>query len=647
MPGITGIIGPDVSFAQSAERARWVTGMVDVMRHESFYIVGTLHEHLARCEPWLATGAINATTATDGATPRTDSLMRAGIAAGWVVHEDAFSDCNPVWNESRDVCLIFTGEEFSDRSVVASLRARGHRFNDGDASYLVHLYEERGAAFIDDLNGTFSGLLIDLRCDLAILFNDRFGLGRVYVHESGDAGAQGVSFSSEAKCLLQAVPATRQIDATALAEIAACGCALQGRTLFKGVSLLPPASRWTFAHGRLLMKESYFHPSRWEQLPALSEAAYQERLSALFPQVVHKYFRGRLPMGMSLTGGLDGRMIMACSGQERGALPCYTFGGSYRDCADVSLARRVAQHCGQAHQVIAVDDGFISQFAPLAEKAVYVSDGAMDVTGSVELFANAQARQIAPVRMTGNYGSEILRNNIAFKAQPLSARLFNTDFLQAGQVASQTYAHEMSGRQLSAIAMKQVPWHHAARLSVEQSQLTMRSPYLDNEVVRLAYQAPSGQETSKGAALRFVADHHSALAGIPTDRGLLHSPTPVWTPLRRTLQELAARAEYAFDSGMPQWLAPIDRAFKPLQPERLFLGWQKFYHFRVWYRDKLASTMRDVLLDPRAATRPHVAPGGLKRLLDEHTSGQRNHTAALHQALSIELIHRQFIERAW
>ena len=34
---------------------------------------------------------------------------------------------------------------------------------------------------------------------------------------------------------------------------------------------------------------------------------------------------------MSLTGGLDGRMILAWANLSPGILPCYTFGGTYRD----------------------------------------------------------------------------------------------------------------------------------------------------------------------------------------------------------------------------------------------------------------------------------------------------------------------------
>lgn len=587
--------------------------MVRAMQHEPFYRCGRLHE------------------------------PTSGVAAGWAVLAGSFADCLPIWNETRDVCLLLAGEEFSDSGHLDTLRRRGHRFGPGDASYLIHLYEDIGPAFTDQLNGTFSGVVIDLRRDLAILFNDRFGLGRVYMHESGDA----VHFSSEAKSILRAVPSTRRIDEIGLAEFLSCGCALLGRTLFAGISLLPPASRWTFSRGRLIRKEVYFRAEAWEQLPPLAPAEFYAQLHDTFPQVVKRYLRGPVPIAMSLTGGLDGRMIMACSDQNPGELPCYTFGGPYRDCTDVSLARRVARDCHQPHQVISVDDRFLGEFGPLAERAVYLSDGAMDVTGAVELFANARARQIAPVRLTGNYGSEILRSNVAFKGQPLDAGIFSDEFVHAGRDACATFDHEANVHRLSLITSKQVPWHHHSRLSLEQSQVTMRSPYLDNDIVRLAYQAPRGEELSKTPALRFVAETHARLATIPTDRGLLYRPVPALTRVRSLWQEFAFRAEYAYDYGMPQWLAPIDRFLKPLQPEHLFLGRHKFYHFRVWYRDRLASYLKDILLDPRSAARAHVRPGRLRGLLDEHLSGRRNHTSALHQLLSIELVHRRLLEKKW
>ncbi len=108
---------------------------------------------------------------------------RLGLWIGWIAHEGSFSDGMPIWNETKDVCLIFSGEDFTDLSEIEALKARGHEVDSGNASYLVHLYEELKLKFIERLNGWFSGVLVDLREQKIVLFNDRYGLGRIYYHE--------------------------------------------------------------------------------------------------------------------------------------------------------------------------------------------------------------------------------------------------------------------------------------------------------------------------------------------------------------------------------------------------------------------------------------------------------------------------------
>ena len=60
-------------------------------------------------------------------------------------------------------------------------------------------------------------------------------------------------------------------------------------------------------------------------------------------------------------------------------------------------------------------------------------------------------------------------------------------------------------------------------------------------------------------------------------------------------QEFTFKAEYAYDYGMPQWLARLDHVFAPLRLEKLFLGRHKVAHFRVWYRDELSHYLKEIL----------------------------------------------------
>lgn len=607
MPGLIGII----RHTQKDENRNAIKTMLKCLMHEKFYTSGSYIEE------------------------------NIGIYIGWACHEGSFCDCLPIWNEKKDICLFFSGEEYSDGAAIEALKARGHDFHPERAEYLVHMYEEDGMGFLEKLNGSFRGLLIDRREPKAVLFNDRYGLGRLYCHEDDD----GFYFSSEAKALLKVFPKLRQLDFSSLGELFSCGCVLENRTLFPGVSLIPGGSSWAFFPHRPVVKESYFNRKRWEDLPRLPDSEYAARLKDTFARIVPRYFRGKDRIGMSLTGGIDTRMIMAWSPAHPFKLPCYTFGGMYRDCADVKIAREVASVCQQHHETIGLNKRFFSEFPALAKKSVVYSDGTMDVSGAVELFVNRMAREIAPVRLTGNYGDQLLRGVIGFKPGMLQGDIFSSDFTPRVQSGIRAYAEMPRNPPVSFFAFKQLPWYHYGRLSVELTQVTMRSPFLDNDLVALAYQAPAEPAGNNAGSLRLIADGDPALSGIATDRGVVLRPVPIANKVRRLCREFMIKAEYAYDYGMPQWLARADRFLAPLHLEKVFLGRHKFYHFRVWYRGELAQYVRDVLLDPRTRARPYLRGRQLEEVVVNHLEGRRNYTQEIHWLLTSELIQRHLIEK--
>lgn len=63
----------------------------------------------------------------------------------------------PIDNEDGTVTIVCNGELYDHRRLRAQLEDRGHRFAGGsDVEVLVHLYEERGAAFLDGVRGMFA-----------------------------------------------------------------------------------------------------------------------------------------------------------------------------------------------------------------------------------------------------------------------------------------------------------------------------------------------------------------------------------------------------------------------------------------------------------------------------------------------------------
>lgn len=605
MPGIVGLITKRPREWAEPQLVR----MVEAMRHESFYESGT----------WID-----------------ESL---GTYAGWVALKNSFADGMPVHNERGDVSLVFSGEEYPDPEVVRGLKQRGHSFSEKQSSYLAHICEE-DPSFPACLNGMFHGLLADRTRGTATLFNDRYGMHRIYYHESKEA----LYFAGEAKAILAVRPELRTPSPQGLGEFVACSCVLENRTIFKDIHILPAASAWVFRNAAIERRGVYFEPREWEQQGSLDPESYYQELRNALSHSLQSYFAGPERTGIALTGGMDTRVIMAWHKAASGSLPCYTFGGMFRDCQDVRLARTVASACRQTHQVIEVGDEFLKRFPHYAERSVYLTEGGVDVYRSSDLYVSEKAREIAPAKVVGTYGSEIVRHAVMFKPMPPADDLFRPEFLAHVHSASETYAAIRRAHPVTFAAFRQSPWYHHGILALEQTQLTVRSPYLDDNFVRTVFRAPGLSNGQGDVRLRLIGDGSPSLRRIPSDRGVGGAAGLLASAISRGFLEFTFKAEYAYDYGMPQWVAWVDHLFSPLHLERLFLGRHKFLHYRVWYRDVLAEYVREMLLDPLTLSRPYLDRRSLEMIVNGHLRGDRNYTTAIHKMLTLELLHRLFFD---
>jgi asparagine synthase (glutamine-hydrolysing) len=585
--------------------------MLETMRHESFYESGI----------WID-----------------ESL---GAYVGWTALQGSFADGMPVHNEHGDISLVFSGEEYGGAEAVQGLKRQGHSFDEKPSSYLVHNYEE-DSRFPVGLNGLFHGLLLDRARGTATLFNDRYGMHRIYYHESKEA----FYFAGEAKAILAVCPELRTPSQEGLGEFISLSCVLENRTIFNDIHVLPAASAWVFRGVNPVQKKTYFEPREWEEQSALDSESFYPELRDALSSSLENYFSGKEQIGIALTGGMDTRVIMAWHKAAAGSLPCYTFGGPFRDCADVRLAREVAQTCQQTHQVIEVGDEFLKQFPRYAERTVYLTEGGVDVSRAADLYVSEKARNIAPAKVVGTYGSEIVRHAIMFKPMPPADDVFHSDILKHVHKASETYASVRRSHPVTFAAFRQSPWYHHGVLALEQTQLTVRSPYLDNRFVRTVFRAPatSNGNGDKDVRLRLICDGSPLLRRIPSDRGIGGASGPLTSALLHGFQEFTFKAEYAYDYGMPQWVARVDHTFASLHLERLLLGRHKFLHYRIWYRDALAKYLREILLDPMTLSRPYLKQRSVERIVNGHLKGDHNYTMSIHKLLTLEHLHRLFFD---
>jgi len=241
-----------------------------------------------------------------------------GLYVGWMNHQGSFCDCMPLVNRQDNIVLVFQGENFLDDESRSRLKRFGGSHNDSNARYLMDLYGEFGEEFFVRLNGWFCGVIADLRERRVTLFNDRFGMGRVYIHEGKDE----FIFGSEAKSLLKVRPGLRSIELESLAEYLRYDCVTKDKTLFKGISLLPSASCWDFEDSVVPKRRNYFHSSDWEKQTALEPDEFYQTFSNTVSRVFPRYARGANPVALSLTAGLDMRAIVAALHEDNRLVPC-------------------------------------------------------------------------------------------------------------------------------------------------------------------------------------------------------------------------------------------------------------------------------------------------------------------------------------
>ena len=196
---------------------------------------------------------------------------------------------------------------------------------------------ERDTDFPACLIGRFPGLLVDHIDGTSTLFNDRYGLHRCSIM------AKDAFYFSRAEALLAIHSALRRSEPRALGEYITCGCVLENRTMFDRTHVLPGAAKWTIRNGSVEKKNPTSRLTEWEEQKVLDPGKYYQG----DPDVLCLESAPVFSVGATDWVVADRRIGYANDLAWRqalpGSLPSYTFGGTYRDCQDVIVARQVAR----------------------------------------------------------------------------------------------------------------------------------------------------------------------------------------------------------------------------------------------------------------------------------------------------------------
>jgi len=541
----------------------------------------------------------------------------------------------PMANEDGSVRVAFNGEIYNFKTLRARLMANGHRFrSQSDTEVLVHLYEDVGPKFVEEIDGMFAIAIWDAREKRLVLARDRAGKKPLYLYQD----RRRVVFGSEIKAIFAHPDVRIDIDETQVAPYLTYGYVPHPATFYRGVTQVDPA-------GLVVVDQSGRMESRryWQlQFPEagnerrVDRQEARERVRELVTDAVSRRLVSDVPLGAFLSAGIDSTIVVGVMSRLMNA-PVKTFTIGFEGAPafdETAAARRLAERFKTDHTEFRVKPSAVD----LIDQLIWHHDGPFGDSSAIPTFLVSQlTRKHVTVVLTGDGGDELFAGYMRFVAALAAERIPRAarPLLDMGLALLPDAPHE---RHLLARARRfarfmdlplverLVRWN-----SIFQSDLSSLVPG-GAEVDPLAHLGPA-LEASRGSSPlnRLLAANYASYLPddllVKTDRCTMANSIEARCPLLDTaLTEYAASLPGSFKLDGRRTKAILREAFSDLIPPDINRRPKTGFGVPLdaWFRGELREYVRDTLLASSAASRRYLKPAAVLRLVDDHQSGRAN-----------------------
>jgi asparagine synthase (glutamine-hydrolysing) len=281
-------------------------------------------------------------------------------------------DLSPAGNQPMHGCtdrlwLVFNGEIYNHAILRKGLEQRGHAYaSHTDSETILHLYEERGLDFVNELEGDFAIALWDAEREQLVVTRDRVGVKPLYFyHQDGR-----FIFASEIKAILQHPALTPEIDEESLYHYLTFLAAPAPRTLFRDIQKLPAGHLLVVKRDGNTDIKQYWDALPPKTLPenisSRSEAEHSGEILRLLRDSIRKRMMSDVPFGVFLSGGVDSSANVALM-SELVSQPVRTYTVGFEDSEELNeldSARALARRFGTDHHEVIIGQQDMQAFLP-------------------------------------------------------------------------------------------------------------------------------------------------------------------------------------------------------------------------------------------------------------------------------------------
>jgi asparagine synthase (glutamine-hydrolysing) len=227
----------------------------------------------------------------------------------------------PMFSADRMSVIVFNGEIYNFVELRAELQSLGSVFQTrSDTEVLLAAYDRWGSACLSRLNGMFAFAVWDRRRQIMFVARDRFGEKPVFFARLRDGG---VAIASEMKALFAHPGVAAAADFETVAQYVSGQYYEDGeQTFFDGIKRLPPAHAMELdGEARVLRRWRYWTPDYCAIQSGYKEGEAVEHFRELMERSVRMRLRADVPIGTSLSGGLDSSFLVCLIARFRDEQP--------------------------------------------------------------------------------------------------------------------------------------------------------------------------------------------------------------------------------------------------------------------------------------------------------------------------------------
>lgn len=245
--------------------------------------------------------------------PGADARGICGLAHRRLAILDPLRGCQPMISAGGRAVAVLNGEVFNFQSLRGELDSDYPFCTDSDTEVLLALYErepDHPERWLRRLNGIFALAIWDRQRRRLLLARDPFGVKPLHVARKGGA----LLFASEIKALL-AAGVKPQLNKSALHLFLNVRYVPGEQTLFAGVERFPPAHFAWVRDGAMRQPSRFVDPPWTGSRFAGTRSALCAALRETYDTAVRDQLLSDVPVGISLSGGLDSSMNVAAAHQ--------------------------------------------------------------------------------------------------------------------------------------------------------------------------------------------------------------------------------------------------------------------------------------------------------------------------------------------